>query len=156
MWDKILVDWSIREQIIAESQLSWDLNLPCFMEMVFVRESKPSREKGGSKMKNAKWIVAESIIPIYFDLSLLIGNWQEKWGIIERLQICLLINFIRYYDYMRIEARSRETQGSEFAPPCDALYAQTSLSRKSIENPFPYPSADRSRVALWREWFCSR
>jgi hypothetical protein len=32
------------------------------MKMVFVLESKPSREKGGSKMKNTKWIVAALIV----------------------------------------------------------------------------------------------
>jgi len=31
------------------------------MEMVFVLESKPSREKGGSKMKDIKWIVTALI-----------------------------------------------------------------------------------------------
>jgi len=31
------------------------------MEMVFVLESKPSREKGDSKMKNIKWIVTALI-----------------------------------------------------------------------------------------------
>jgi hypothetical protein len=48
------------------------------MKMVFVLESKPSREKGGSKMKKTKWIVAALIAILIIASAVKIGAQSQS------------------------------------------------------------------------------